>query len=285
LGTAAISASIDLGAGSDVLTLGNFANSATISNAETIIGGTGADTVTLGSPLTTAMSVDLGGGANKLTLANGGSTGTASNVQTLIGGSGGDAITLGTALVNGSVDLGSGSDTLKLANFTNVVSVTNTDTLFGGSGNDTIVLTGSNASMVVGGAGMNFITGNTGADQFVLDQAGAGNYSTVRNFSDAKVDKIALDTTGSSILTTDRYDLGGGALVDNVNLKAVANAATRLTIAEATGGKGGFVYQQDTGELYYSNNGNFASGGTLVGLIDGSNNTPWVYSANSFIQV
>jgi hypothetical protein len=157
--------------------------------------------------------------------------------------------------------------------------------LFGGSGNDTVVLTGSNASMVVGAAGMNFITGNTGADQFVLDQAGAGNYSTVRNFSDAKVDKIALDTTGSSILTTDRYDLGGGALVDNVNLKAVANAATRLTIAEATGGKGGFVYQQDTGELYYSNNGNFASGGTLVGLIDGSNNTPWVYSANSFIQV
>ncbi len=71
-------------------------------------------------------------------------------------------------------------------------------------------------------------------------------------------------------MTADTYDLGGAALVDNTNLKAVANAATRLTIAEATGGKGGFVYQQDTGELYYSNNGNFAGGGTLVGVIDSS---------------
>ena len=32
---------------SDMLTFGNFANSATVANVETIIGGTGADTVTL----------------------------------------------------------------------------------------------------------------------------------------------------------------------------------------------------------------------------------------------
>ena len=65
----------------------------------------------------------------------------------------------------------------------------------------------------------------------------------------------------------------------------MADAATRLTISEATGGKGGFVYQQDTGELYYSKNGNFAGGGTLVGVIDSSSNVPWVYNASSFIQV
>ncbi|HET7880461.1 MAG TPA: hypothetical protein VFL55_06210, partial [Acetobacteraceae bacterium] len=72
---------------------------------------------------------------------------------------------------------------------------------------------------------------------------------------------------------------------DNGNLKAVADAATRLTISEATGGKGGFVYQQNTGELYYSSNGNFAGGGTLVGVIDSSNGVPWTYNANSFTQV
>ena len=132
---------------------------------------------------------------------------------------------------------------------------------------------------------MNFITGNSAADQFVLDQNSAGNYSTDLNFSTAKGDKIALDTTGSATLATNTYDLGGAALVDGTNLKAVADAATRLTINEATGGKGGFVYQQNTGELYYSNNGSFAGGGTLVGVIDSASNTPWVYSASSFTQV
>ena len=43
LGTQASNASIDLGAGSDSLTFGNFANSATVSNVESITGGSGAD--------------------------------------------------------------------------------------------------------------------------------------------------------------------------------------------------------------------------------------------------
>ncbi len=98
-----------------------------------------------------------------------------SNVNTLIGGSGADAVTYATALVNGSVDLGAGSDTLQLANFTNTVSLANTETTLGGTGNDTITLTSSGTSAVVGGAGMNFITGNTGADEFVLDQSTTGN--------------------------------------------------------------------------------------------------------------
>ncbi len=205
LGAVATNASIDLGAGNDTLTFGNFTNSATVANTETITGGTGADTVTLGTALTTAMSVDLGTGANKLTLADGGNTGTVSNVQTLTGGSGADSVTLGRALVNGSVDLGAGSDTLQLANFTNRVSIANTETILGGSGNDTLVLTGSNASMVVGGGGMDFITGNSGADECVLDQSTGTDYGTILNFSAAKGDKIALDTTGSSIRTNNTY--------------------------------------------------------------------------------
>jgi hypothetical protein len=107
----------------------------------------------------------------------------------------------------------------------------------------------------------------------------------VLNFSAAKGDKIALDTTGNSTLTTNTYDLGGAALADGTNLKTVANAAARLATTEVTGGKGGFTYQSDTGELYYSANGNFSGGGTLVGVIDSSANQPWVYSASSFLQV
>ena len=287
LGAAAQNASIDLVSGNDTLTFGNFSNTATVANVGTVIGGTGADSVTLTGALTTSMSVNLTGGADKLTLsAAGGNAGTVKNVETLIGGTGNDAITLGTAVINGSVDLGSGSDTLKLANFTNRVSVTSTETVVGGAGDDTVILTGSNTSTVIGGGGMNFITGNAGADQFVLDQNGVGDISSILNFSTAKLDKIALDTTLSSTLGVNAYDLGGAALVDGTNLKAVADAAARLGTTEATtNSKGGFVYQQDTGELYYSGDGAFAGGGTLIGVIDGSSSVPWVYNASSFLQV
>ena len=126
----------------------------------------------------------------------------------MIGGNGNDTVTFGGSLVNGSVDLGAGSDTLTLSNFTNHVSVANTETVMGGSGNDTIILTGNTASMVIGAAGVNFIKGNTGADQFVLDQNSYGNVSFLTNFSTANGDKIALDTTGSGTLSGNAYDLG-----------------------------------------------------------------------------
>jgi hypothetical protein len=186
--------------------------------------------------------------------------------------------------VNGSFDLGSGSDTLRLGNQTNRLSASNIETVIGGSGSDTIVLTGSMAASIVGGANMNFITGNSGANQFVLDLT-SGDYSSVLNFSAAKGDKIALDTAGSSTFSGNAYDLGGASLTDNTNIKSVADATARLGVTEATGGKGGFVYQQDTGELYYSNNGAFGGGGTLIGVIESANGVPWTYSASSFIQV
>ena len=50
--TALSNASIDLGAGNDTLTFGNFTNTATVANVETITGGTGNDSVTLASALT-----------------------------------------------------------------------------------------------------------------------------------------------------------------------------------------------------------------------------------------
>ena len=148
------------------------------------------------------------------------------NVATLVGGTGNDTVTLGGALVNGSVDLGSGSDTLNLANFTNRVSVANTETVHGGSGNDTIVLTGSVAATVIGGAGMNFVSGNSAADRFVFDQNSYGNLTKVLNFSASNGDKIALDTTGSSTLSGNTYDLGGAGLIVNADLADVANVTS-----------------------------------------------------------
>jgi Ca2+-binding RTX toxin-like protein len=285
-GAAAQNASIDLGAGNDRLIFGNFTNTATVANVETLTGGTGNDTVTLTTPLTNSISVDLGAGSNKLTLANGGNTGTLNHVGTLVGGTGNDTITLGGPLVNGSVDLGGGSDTLTLANFTNRISVANTESVFGGSGNDTIILTGSAAESVIGGGGMNFITGNSAADQFVFDQNSYGDITWVTNFSAAKGDKIALDTTGHGTFLNDTYDLGGAALTLGTDLGDVANWAARIGTTLNNGGKGAFLYEQDTGELFYSANGSFVGGsGTQIGIITSNGSTPWTFDANSFVQV
>ncbi len=203
----------------------------------------------------------------------------------MIGGAGNDAIAFGTAAVNGSMDLGAGSDTLALAGYTNRVSVTNVETVQGGSGSDTIVLCGSVASTVLGGGGMNFITGNTGADQFVLDQSSHASCTWLMNFSSAKGDRIALDTAGNATLSANTYDLGGAALVVNTDLAAAADAASRFAITLNNGGKGAFVYQQDTGELFYSGNGSFAAGGSLISVITSDGVTPWAFNANSFMQV
>lgn len=285
LATAANNASIDLGAGNDALAFGSFTNAASVARVETLTGGSGNDTITLGSALTAAMSVDLGAGSNKLTLANGGNTGTVKNVATLVGGTGSDTLTLAGALVNGSVDLGSGSDTLNLANFTNRVSVANTETVHGGSGNDTIVLTGSVADTVIGGGGMNFVSGSSAADRFVFDQNSYGNLTKVLNFSAGNGDKIALDTTGSNTLSANTYDLGGAGLILNADLADVANVTARLSTTLSNGGKGAFVYQHDTGELFYSSNGSFKAGGTMIGIITTDGSKPWTFDARSFVQV
>ena len=99
-----------------------------------LTGGTGNDSVTLVTPLSTAMTLDLAAGANKLVLAGTGGTGTASNVGTLVGGAGGDVVTLATTLIAGSVDLGAGADILVLANGANVATLGNVESLIGGSG-------------------------------------------------------------------------------------------------------------------------------------------------------
>ena len=100
-----------------------------------------------------------------------------------------------------------------------------------------------------------------------------------------KVTRSRFDTTGGSILARNAYDLGGAPLVFNHNMADVANTAARLSSTLANGGKGAFVYQQDTGNLFYSSNGSFSGGGTLLGSITTNGATPWVFNSNSFAQV
>ena len=108
--------SVDLGAGANTLTLGQrHQHRARSANVDTIIGGTGADTITLGAAAANA-SINLVPAATALTFGNFTNTATVANTETITGGTGTDTITLGTALTNSmQVDLGAGANTLTLA--------------------------------------------------------------------------------------------------------------------------------------------------------------------------
>ena len=62
------------------LTLSNSDGVFTVTNIETLTGGTGADTVTLGASVTGAL-INLGSGTDNLTLANGTNSLTVSGVE------------------------------------------------------------------------------------------------------------------------------------------------------------------------------------------------------------
>jgi len=188
-------------------------------------------------------------------------------------------------VVGGEVNFTSGADILTLNNDTNHISVANAETVLGGSGNDTIVLSGTAATTVVAGGGVNQVYGHTEADVFVFNQDSAGNYTTVMNFNQAAGNTIGLDTsTVYAGAHAAAYTISG-SLQNGVNIEEVANSTALHAASLSTGGKGGFVYEQDTGELFYSANGSFSGGGTLVGVITTDGSTPWTYNFGSFHTV
>ena len=113
-----------------IITLGNTANTATVNAVDTLISGSGGDTIAL-TGLIANGSVDLGGGADTLTFGNFANTATVANTETITGGSANDTLTLaGAALTTAmAVDLAAGANKLSLANLANTGSVSNVQTL------------------------------------------------------------------------------------------------------------------------------------------------------------
>ena len=253
-----------------------------MANVETLVGGTGNDTITY-TTLVSKGSINLGDGTDTLTFGDFTNTATVSDVESIIGGSAARYHDVLARSRPRQIDLDDGNDTLTLGNFANTVTVVNVETIIGGTDADTITVSGSGAAMVRGGGGIDIVSGGSGADTFVFDKKVAGSYMVVQNMGTG-ADKIGLDTDNSSTLTTNAYDTTG-ALTNGGNITSVADNATLLPTIASTGGKGGFVYQQDTGELYFSANGNFTGGGTLVGVITTNGSTPWTYDFTKFIDV
>ena len=89
---------VDLGAGTDTLTFGNFTNSATVSNVETITGGAGADTITLAAAISGRHHRPRRRHRRADPAATSPTPLTVSNIETITGGTGADTVTLATAL-------------------------------------------------------------------------------------------------------------------------------------------------------------------------------------------
>ncbi len=230
---------VNLAGALDTLNLANGANVLTVFNTDTVNGGTGFDTVTLGSAANIAVnsvesvigssgidhvtlnagpgvalinaSFDLGGDNDTLTLNVFGTPTlnlTLANVETVDSTGGIEAVTL-TNVANGlSIDLGTGFDTLTLAPGNNVVTAINVETLNApGAGDDTVT----------------FI-----ADSLVSNQAIALGFGTdVLNLAGSD-DTLVMSISGGSLTVNDQtngdlnltllnqqagttFDFGGGA--------------------------------------------------------------------------
>ncbi len=131
--TIVTSGSINLGKGDDTLTLGDFANIATISGVESLLGGSANDTITLGDAASNA-TIDLGSGSDKLTLGKFANVATDHATQRPSSAATSPTPSRSATPLSGvTVDLGAGNDKLYLGDFANSGSASNVESLYGGS--------------------------------------------------------------------------------------------------------------------------------------------------------
>jgi Ca2+-binding RTX toxin-like protein len=239
--------SIDLLAGSDSLTLGDFTNTLTASNTETITGGSGDDTITLGTTQSSGV-IDLMGGTDTLNLAAGSNTLTVSNTETInatalnaghvltLSGSGTTAATLdGGDLAAGAytgdltVTAGAGGSSITTGSGADIITGgTGGDTLTGGGGNDAFVFTNLTDSLA---SGFDTITDFvSGTDQFSIGHALAG-FAVVAPLANSGTGTLADDL--AAILDSSNLVANGAA---EVTISAGVHAGTYAIIGDATAG-------------------------------------------------
>jgi len=261
LSTAAGTITVDLGAGTDTVVLGNtFTYTISASNVETITGNAGNDVVVgttgigtfdggAGSDTYTFAAADLtitvanvegitgiAGTSETVTLLSANSsTISMTNVNNIVGSTGNDLVSdTVSASVNENfvISGGSGDDTLILS-ITQTGTLTSSVSVFGGAGNDTVTVTdsytaGAYVHFLNGGAGADTITGTTGVD--VVQISIANDLQATTTFSLA--DYVVGAASGSAGFNTagDYIDLSGGSLTS-------ANGTT-LNVLASTGSNG-----------------------------------------------
>ena len=285
------SGSIDLLAGTDTLNLANGTNNLTVVNVEILVGGSGTDTITLGSsgPITVS-------GIESLTGSTGNDTITATaagfgGFSSLVGNSGTDTLALtgggtfdlsalaaftgfealttdntGSTLTlrdgeNLSVTGGSGADTVTLG--------TGTDTLDLDAGNDTVNATSTTLNAA------DILTGGTGTDTLALTGGGTFDLSALTTFTGFEA--LTTDNNAYDLTLRDGTDLtvttgtGDDTITGGTGNDTITGSVGSDTL---TGGTGAdiFVYSGGDGDLILANADvitDFEDGTDLIGLSGG----------------
>ncbi len=142
------------------------------------------------------------------------------------------------------------------------------DHLRGGAGNDTLI-GGAENDTLVGGAGNDVLTGGTGADRFVYNTSAVFNASaigvdTITDFNKSQGDKIVLDKTTFSVISSN----AGDGFSNAGDFKSIGLDLFQLTILEGIS-SAKIVYDAVNGRLFYNQNGilpGFGSGGQFATL-------------------
>ncbi|WP_193200324.1 DUF4347 domain-containing protein [Nostoc sp. MG11] len=164
------------------------------------------------------------------------------------------------------------------ANNNELVGTDDGEVIYGYGGNDILLGRGGNDSLV-GGAGNDTLTGSIGSDQFVFNSRRQFATSdlgvdTIINFSSTEGDKILLDKTTFTALTS-----AAGSLAANdfatVNLDVLGvDLVNNLLNGTNTAA---IIYNTATGDLFYNQNGllpGFGGGGQFATLTGSPTVTP-----------
>ena len=213
------------GAGSDTIRFGIDTNGNSVATGGTVGNVTGVETIQGGSGTD---SVTLGAGGNTVSVQG--------TIETFTGGSGTDILNLSSTGVNlGNVSLiesingGTGNDNIS---FTGSTAVTlsgdaGTDSLTGGSGADTI-LGGADADSLTGGEGADTITGGAGADAIILTET-----TSVADIVNYTATTEGSDTISSWLSGTDKLQFSRSAFNGDGNTDGALDAGTFVSAAGA----------------------------------------------------
>ncbi|WP_425404895.1 FecR domain-containing protein [Hwanghaeella sp.] len=190
----------------DTLTLFDGTNSIIVSDIQTVNGGSGNDTIIVGS--TTLITLSLGGGTDTV-IASGVSNFNVtalSNVENFVGSSGNDNIGLASGLTAGSVyDGGGGVNSLTLfSGASNTASISNFLNIFGSSFSESL----SFENAVGAGFGTIVDLGGGSFDELFLLSTG-GNTVSVEN-TETISGSGGADTVILRDLSVDEIDLAAG---------------------------------------------------------------------------
>jgi Ca2+-binding RTX toxin-like protein len=205
---------------------------------DTIDGGSGDDTIRGGEGNDSL----IGGSGSDLLFESNNSNFTLTNTQ--LTGRGIDSF---TEFERARLTGGNGNNNLNAAAVTELQV-----TLEGGSGNDTLI-GGAKDDYLVGGIGSDALTGGGGKDSFAIDNKNHG------------VDTITDFVGGEDSLVFSAQGFGGGLIINNIV------SLDRFVLGtQANDSNDRFIYDINSGNLFFDSNGSGAGQQTLIAILSGS---------------